>query len=90
MIDPRGEVVASTAGRDKARWFVITGVCDENHVFIVDGETHKAGKPKKKKLKHLHFSGKRLDLREELEGGAGALDAYVRKELAAILRQSVI
>ena len=90
MIDPRGEVVASTAGRDKARWFVITGVCDENHVFIVDGETHKAGKPKKKKLKHLRFCNMQIDMRQELEGGAGTLDAYVRKELAAILRQSAI
>ncbi|MDO5111881.1 MAG: KOW domain-containing RNA-binding protein [Clostridia bacterium] len=90
MIDPRGQIVESTAGRDKTRYFVIVGVCDEAHVYIVDGVTHKACRPKKKKLKHLRFCGKQLDMDKELEGGAGTLDAYVRKGLAAILRQSEI
>ena len=90
MIDLRGSVVESTAGRDKGRYFVIVGACDEAHVYIMDGVTHKACRPKKKKLKHLRFRTERIDMNRKLEGGAGTLDAYVRKELAAILRQSAI
>ena len=48
-----GAVVLSTAGRDEGRVFMVLTSLDDEYVLIVDGETHKVSKPKKKKRKHL-------------------------------------
>lgn len=51
-----GKVVYSKAGRDKKNCFIITGVLDEQYVYISDGSLRKVEKPKKKKLKHLSIT----------------------------------
>ena len=83
MIDPAGRVVRSLAGRDKGRSCVVLGICDEAHVYIVDGRTHKLCKPKKKKLKHLSFENKLVDLQKMPTAKSGAADAFIRNELVA-------
>lgn len=84
MTDPNGRVVISKAGRDKGRNFVVVGVCDEAHVYIADGKTHKLIAPKKKKLKHLRFEKEIVDLACMPNEKSGAADAFLRKELTAI------
>ncbi len=48
-----GQVVISTAGRDKDHKFVVLCIIDDQYVYISDGDTRKLEKPKKKKQKHL-------------------------------------
>lgn len=47
-----GDVVKSTAGRDKEKIFLVVDVLD-NFVYLVDGKTHKTSSPKKKSIKHV-------------------------------------
>jgi len=53
-----GRFVWSKAGRDKDRLFIIVDIADDAHVLIADGDLRPAGKPKKKKLKHLKVTNK--------------------------------
>ena len=53
-----GCIVQSAAGRDKNRFFIITGIVTDGSdgmVYIADGRLHKVQSPKKKKLMHLKF-----------------------------------
>ena len=43
-----GQVVISTAGRDKDRKFVVLCIIDDHYVYISDGDIRKLEKPKKK------------------------------------------
>lgn len=63
-----GQLVISTAGRDKGRKFIVLKIIDNNHVYISDGYLRKVEKPKKKKLKHLKITSITSDtLREKIE-----------------------
>ncbi len=63
---------------------MIVEKCDEAHVYIADGSTHKLEKPKKKKLKHLRFTGESMDLSNMPSKKSGAADAFLRKEFKAV------
>jgi ribosomal protein L14E/L6E/L27E len=77
-----GAVCTSRAGHDKGRAFVIIGVHDENHVLLSDGETRKLGRPKKKKLMHLHMEPHRVqEIAKRLGEGGSLQDAEVKKAL---------
>ena len=52
-----GDLVLSKSGRDKGRTFMVVGIIDEAYVYIADGSLRKLENPKKKKIKHLEFSG---------------------------------
>ena len=52
-----GDLVLSKSGRDNGRYFVVVGIIDEAYVYIADGSLRKLENPKKKKIKHLEFSG---------------------------------
>ena len=52
-----GDFVLSLSGRDKGRTLVVVGIVDEAYVYIADGSLRKLENPKKKKIKHLEFSG---------------------------------
>lgn len=78
-----GRIVLSKAGRDKGRRFLVVAVEDDAHVRIADGETHRAAKPKKKKLKHLSFERACVENLEAMLAAPGnTADAALRKALA--------
>ena len=52
-----GDFVLSLSGRDKGRTLMVVGIIDEAYVYIADGSLRKLENPKKKKIKHLEFSG---------------------------------
>ena len=54
-----GDFVVSLAGRDRGRTFIVTEVCGDGYVMIVDGKLRKVDKPKRKKLKHVSYAGGR-------------------------------
>lgn len=51
-----GELVQSAAGHDKSKYFIVTALDDE-FVYLCDGKSRKADKPKKKKRKHVKKTG---------------------------------
>lgn len=75
------DVVKSVSGRDKNRFYLITGIFCER-VEICDGDLHKTEKPKKKNLKHIRYAGEcSSDLKEKLRSGKTVFDCEIRKEL---------
>jgi len=52
-----GRIVLSKAGRDKGRYFLVTGIVDDRTVSIADGDVRKIENSKKKKLIHLAVYG---------------------------------
>ena len=80
-----GRVVTSKAGRDQGRTSLIVGVCDDNHVYIADGELRKLASPKKKKLKHLKIEKDTAEsVREKLLEGKKVFDAEIRKSILTL------
>lgn len=78
-----GRVVISTQGHDAGRWYAILSVLDERMVLLVDGDTRRLAKPKKKQVKHLRA----LPLTIQVEGrgasGGSLSDSDIRKALKA-------
>jgi len=62
-----GQLVCSKAGRDKGKYFIILDIIDDNYVYICDGSLRTIEKPKKKKIKHLHFTGKDVEYIREVK-----------------------
>ena len=56
-----GQIVKSTAGRDKNTFFVVTEV-NGDYAVICDGKHRPLEKPKTKKLKHLSETACTADL----------------------------
>ena len=56
-----GDIVISTAGRDKDRVYLISQLIDKDFVFVVDGNFKKLVNPKKKRVKHLKNSGIKVE-----------------------------
>jgi large subunit ribosomal protein L14e len=50
-----GQLVTSTAGRDRERYFVVVGVVDEHFVEVADGSMRLVGNPKRKNLRHVRI-----------------------------------
>ena len=50
-----GNVVLSTAGRDRDSFFFVTKV-EGDYVYLVDGDLRKIENPKKKKIKHVELT----------------------------------
>ncbi len=48
-----GQLVRSSAGRDKGKVFLIYDLLDEAFVRVIDGEKRKLTNPKRKNIKHL-------------------------------------
>jgi ribosomal protein L14E/L6E/L27E len=77
-----GQVVKSRAGRDKGNIFIVLEIIDDKHVLIVDGDTRRLDKPKKKKVKHLIVYNTVLsEFKEKIDGEIKINNAYVRKLL---------
>ena len=79
-----GRAVLSKAGRDAGRRFVVLRT-EGPYGFLADGETHKAGKPKKKKQMHLRPLPEFYpDIAEMIAAGGMPTDAQLRKHLAEL------
>lgn len=81
-----GQIVYSMAGRDKGRYFIVIEKLDENHVYLCDGDIRRIEKPKKKKIKHLRFTGKVAhNIGEKLNAMEKVSNSEIRKSMKAIL-----
>ncbi len=52
-----GEIVKSTAGRDKGTYYLVIDNQDENKIKVVDGVKRKFNNPKYKNSRHLVSTG---------------------------------
>lgn len=59
MEPEKGLIVCASAGRDEGRFFVIVE-CDGSYALIADGKTRKLSHPKRKNVKHLSITGKKI------------------------------
>lgn len=84
-VDYVGSLVYSTAGRDKGKLFIITGIIDNDYVYISDGELRTIEKPKKKKLKHLSFTAfKNNDVAKAILTGDKVSNSAVKKGILLV------
>ncbi len=86
-----GKYACSTAGRDKGKYFVITGVADDQHVFLVDGHIRRLEKPKKKKLKHVYITEHVAEtLMEKMHSRRKMLDSDIRESIKQYVHERAI
>ena len=78
-----GRVVISTQGHDAGRWYAILTVLDDRNVLLVDGDTRKLEKPKKKQVKHLRALPLTIQVEGIGESGGPLTDSDIRKALKA-------
>ncbi|MGV8906341.1 MAG: hypothetical protein ACOH15_07065 [Acetobacterium sp.] len=77
-----GQVVRSTAGRDKGQFMVVIEVVDENFALVCNGKLRKVNNPKKKKIKHLAKTNHIFkELQEKILNGNKITNAEIRKIL---------
>jgi Ribosomal protein L14E/L6E/L27E len=77
-----GQVVYSKAGRDAGKIFVVTGLGDDNYVFITDGDSRRLEKSKKKKAKHLIITTNVIEtIAQKISSGEKITNAEIRKAL---------
>ena len=88
MSEHIGEFVYAVAGRDKDKYFIaVSG--EKEYLFICDGKSRKVGNPKKKKLKHLSFTGVRDEfILSKLETVGKLTNKEVRYALSNFLRDN--
>jgi ribosomal protein L14E/L6E/L27E len=80
-----GSIVKATMGRDKDKFFVVTGFIDDNYVLMADGCSRRISRPKKKKLKHITvMKDVALEVRDKILEGKCVLDAEIRKSLKSM------
>ena len=58
-----GSVVRANAGRDKEKFFVVTG-CDDGYYLIADGKERKLSHPKRKNPRHISATGSMIDIND--------------------------
>jgi ribosomal protein L14E/L6E/L27E len=80
-----GAVALSKSGRDEGRYFIITGIINNDYVYISDGDLRTVDKPKKKKIKHLYITNTVAeDIRNLLHAGEKVSNSAIRKYLQSM------
>lgn len=77
-----GQLVRSSAGRDKGRLMIVTKTVDTDYVYVADGNLRKVENPKRKKIKHLKTLGIRAEtVADKLSNKRKVSNEEVRKAL---------
>ncbi|SET56870.1 hypothetical protein SAMN05660297_02801 [Natronincola peptidivorans] len=77
-----GQVVKSTQGRDKGRFFIVVEIIDKEYIRILDGDIRKIDKPKKKKMKHLvKLNIMSEEVKDRVINNKKMNNAFIRREL---------
>lgn len=77
-----GQIVRSNSGRDKNRLFIVTGLSDNEYVYIVDGKYKTVQNPKLKNAKHLDDMKRVASIQIDKETtDPESQNATIRKEL---------
>jgi len=77
-----GDIVYSTAGRDKGRYYIVMQVAAP-YIWTCDGDLHKVEKLKKKKVKHTKRMGNCAEyIKNKLEAEERVTNSEIRRALA--------
>lgn len=77
-----GQVVRSSAGRDRDQFLIVVGIVDEKHVLVSDGVIRKIANPKKKKVLHLKKTNRVAhEIKARLNEGKKVTNADIRRAL---------
>ena len=79
----RADIVTSTAGRDRGKYFFVLDVEGE-YLLLADGKTRRLESPKRKKRRHAAFAA-RLDCRaaDKIRSGEKLTNSELRRALAS-------
>ena len=81
-----GQLVVSTVGRDRGKFYLVLEETLDNKVYVVDGEIRKVANPKRKNKKHLRpCPGISSEFTQKLKAGLKITDLDVRKALKEII-----
>jgi ribosomal protein L14E/L6E/L27E len=84
-------VVISKSGRDLGKVFVVVKVLNERYLNVSDGDLRKIEVPKKKNIKHLHFTPIRADdVLEYLQKGEIPANHVIKKNIKQIVDKGLI
>lgn len=87
---PLGEVVYSRTGRDSGNYYIVIDIINNDYVYIADGKLRKIEKPKKKKCKHLIFTGKfSMEIRTSILGEKKISNSKIKSFLDTISNKEV-
>ena len=80
----RSDIVKSTAGRDKGKFFFVLAE-EEDVLLLADGKTRKLENPKRKKRKHTEFAAcYQCRVVEKIRSDEKITNSELRKTLAII------
>jgi len=80
-----GQLVCSSAGRDKDEKYVVFNIVNDSLVTVVDGDSRKIENPKKKNIKHLRTLQRELgDVTRKLQNGESVTNAEIRKAIKTL------
>ncbi len=80
-----GQIVVSSAGRDKGSKFIVICIIDSQYVYISDGDIRPMEDPKKKK--GIHLVGTRYisqDIKRKVETNQEITNSELRKALKSM------
>ena len=78
----RADIVKSTAGRDKGKFFFVLAE-EEDVLLLADGKTRKLENPKRKKRKHTEFAARyQCRVAEKIRSDEKITNSELRKTLA--------
>ena len=78
----RSDIVKSTAGRDKGKFFFVLAE-EEDVLLLADGKTRKLENPKRKKRKHTEFAARyQCRVAEKIRSDDKITNCELRKTLA--------
>lgn len=81
-----GRLVASTAGRDRGKFYLVLEKVPDNRVHVVDGETRRVANPKRKNEKHLRpYPEMSPEINEKVKAGIRVTDLEVQRALKEII-----
>jgi len=81
----KGQIVKSTAGRDKGRFFIVLGI-EGPYVWLADGKVRKVQTPKKKKRIHIAPTKIQVEILESVMGvGLGLAISLTNRKARELL-----
>ena len=84
-------MVISKSGRDLGKPFVVVKVINDRYLSISDGVLRKIENPKKKNIRHLHFTQIRADdVLSSIQKGEIPTNQVIKKNIKQIVDKGLI
>jgi ribosomal protein L14E/L6E/L27E len=81
-----GQLVRSTAGRDRGEHYLVIAVLDSRQVLVANGRNRPLSRPKKKNTAHLQYYDRGIDL-EALAKAQKVTDSQIARHIKELAPQ---